>query len=160
MCPWPAASTKHGLGVGTTCELVPTAGPWTDAPVTRESGHARSSWAELGASEDQGPQLTLWSHCPWQWQEASRAGQPGSARPRHSLEHGDEEVEQQDVGEEQIEAEQDDGQPLGEGGRLPGGVALGALGLVGVCAIGAAVVQAEVHAWLWGGRDKESHTAS
>lgn len=73
-----------------------------------------------------------------------RAG-PGQA-PQHSLEHGDEKVEQQDVREEQVQAEQDDRQPLGEDGPVPGGVTLGALGLVGVGAIGAALVQAEVHA--------------
>lgn len=77
-----------------------------------------------------------------------RTGQgcrPGQPTARHSLEHGNEEVEQQDVGEEQVEAEQGDCQPLGEHGLEPPGVALGALGLVGVCAIGAALVQAEVH---------------
>lgn len=63
----------------------------------------------------------------------------------HSLEHGDEQVEQQDVGKEQIEAEQGDRQPLGESGCLPCPVTLRTLGLVGVCAIGAALVHAEVH---------------
>lgn len=65
---------------------------------------------------------------------------------QHSLEHGDEQVEQQDVREEQVQAEQDDRQPLGEDGPVPGGVTLRALGLVGVGAIGAALVQVEVHA--------------
>ena len=72
---------------------------------------------------------------------------PGQAAGR-LLEHGDEEVEQQDVGEEQVEAEQDDRQPLGEGGLPPRRVDLGALGLVGVGAIGAAMIQVEVHACL------------
>lgn len=78
-----------------------------------------------------------------------------------SLEHGDEQVEEQDVGEEQVEAEQEDRQPLREGGHLPRGVALGALGLVGVRAIGAALVHVEVHAWHWAGvgrtRTRQSH---
>lgn len=65
---------------------------------------------------------------------------------RHSLEHGDEQVEQQDVGEEQVQAEQEDRQPLGEDGLVPRGVALRALGLVRVGAVGAAVVRAELHA--------------
>lgn len=77
------------------------------------------------------------------------------ALPQCSLEHGDEQVQQQDVGEEQVDAEQRDRQPLREGWHLPRGVALGALGLVGVSTIGAALVQVEIHAWCgergWGG---------
>lgn len=69
--------------------------------------------------------------------------------PRCSLEHGDEEVEQQDVGEEQVEAEKEDRQPLGESRHLPRLVTLGALGLVGVRAVGAALVHVEIHAWSW-----------
>lgn len=36
----------------------------------------------------------------------------------HSLEDSDEQVEQQNVGKEQINAKHDDGEPLGEGGHL------------------------------------------
>lgn len=76
---------------------------------------------------------------------SSHTHSPSLHRCPHSLEHGDEQVEQQDVGKEQVEAEQGDRQPLREGGRLPCPVALGTLGLVGVCAIGAALVHAEIH---------------
>lgn len=46
-------------------------------------------------------------------QAGLRTAQPGD----NSLEDGDEQVEQQDVGKEQINAKQDDGDPLGEGGH-------------------------------------------
>lgn len=79
----------------------------------------------------------------------------------HSLEHGDEQVEQQDVGKEQIEAEQGDRQPLGESGCLPCPVTLGTLGLVGVCAIGAALVHAEVHTCEeWAGQPENRKSVS
>lgn len=80
----------------------------------------------------------------------------------HSLEHGDEQVEQQDVGKEQVEAEQKDSQPLGEHGLLPRLVDLGALGLVGIRAIGATLVWFEVHAWVGmrGQVSPESHVES
>lgn len=81
-------------------------------------------------------------------------------RRQHSLEHGNEEVQQQDVGEKQVKAEQDDGQPLGEGRLVPDGVALGALGLVAVCAIGAALVQAEIHTWGGQGTKKPHRVTS
>ena len=70
---------------------------------------------------------------------------PALHRSPHSLEHGDEQVKQQDVGKEQVEAEQGDSQPLGEGRCLSRPVALRTLRLVGVRAIGAALVHAEIH---------------
>lgn len=75
------------------------------------------------------------------------AAQPGRDPPpaSHSLEHGNEQVEQQNVGEEQVQAEQGDRQPLRENGLVSRSVAFGALGLVWISAIGAAAVQAEVH---------------
>lgn len=62
-----------------------------------------------------------------------------------SLEHGDEEVQEEDVGEEQVQAQQDDRQPLWEDGLLVVLVGLWALGLVGVSPIGAALIDVEVH---------------
>lgn len=62
-----------------------------------------------------------------------------------SLEHGDEEVQEEDVGEEQVQAQQDDRQPLREDGLLVVFVGLWALGLVGVSPIGAALINVEVH---------------
>lgn len=80
---------------------------------------------------------------------------PTLHRSPHSLEHGDEQIKQQDVGEEQVEAEKGDCQPLGEGGCLPCPVTLRTLGLVGVCTIGAALVHAEIHAFgEWEGQGK------
>ena len=77
-------------------------------------------------------------------------GQAAGCAPRtwHSLEHGNEQVEQQDVGEEQVEAEQEDSQPLREHRLLTRLVDLGALGLVGVRAVGAALVWSEIHTWV------------
>lgn len=73
---------------------------------------------------------------------------------RHPLEHGDQEVEQQDIGEEQVQAEHRDREPLGKGRCLPRRIDLRAFGLVGVRAIGAAAFQVEIHAWSQDGKAK------
>lgn len=97
-----------------------------------------------GLSQVPGPGLHP-ARTPGGWGEG-KGRAPGQAGTGRLLEHGDEEVKQQDVGEEKIEAQQGDRQPLGEGGLPLGRVDLGAFGLVGVGAIGAALVQVEVHA--------------
>lgn len=109
----------------------------------------RGSWAPGSSDTDRKPR---WLHTHTS---------PGQPFPAHSLEHGDEQVEQQDVGKEQIEAEQGDRQPLGESGCLPCPVTLGTLGLVGVCAIGAALVHAEVHTCEeWAGQPENRKSVS
>ena len=120
--------------VGCPPEIVPT----LDAMVTR------SAWVEPG------PGSQALQHPYHPGPGGGVGGQAVGCAPRtwHSLEHGDEQVEQQDIGEEQVEAEQEDGQPLGEHGLLPRLVDLRALGLVGVRAVGAALVWSEVHAWV------------
>lgn len=141
----PLSPTGPGIGGSETVHTQP---PWPPA-APPAAGTRTDTW---------GPGRG-WPSPAWDGQSAQGTrvagggGRAGAVRPghpsagkRHSLEHGDEQVEQQNVGEEQVQAEEDDCQPLREDGPVPCGITLWALGLVGVSAIGAALVQVEVHA--------------